>query len=185
MRTPSSAAPMRAVSAARAQPLAQAQPGSTGTRLKSGAADTALNALSLLRDVWEDFRSSDRFFKYKAFIIVTWLLLSVSGFVVACPQSGEANDIGAHLVVAGEANQPIYMIKNAGNEPWKDVVVVVNEKYRAAFAQILPNGDITLTPKLLTGPNGKPPSPDLKVTELEVQTSDGATRLLRGGEVVK
>jgi len=185
MRTPSNPGTMKAVSAARAQPLAPKTEALTSDRLKSGAANTALNVLSIFRELWEDFRSSNRFFKYKAGILVAWLGLSVSGFVVACPQSGEANNISAHLVVAGEANQPIYMIKNSGNEPWKDVVVVVNDQYRAAFAQILPNGDITLTPKLLTGPNGKPAPKDLNVADLEVQTADGATRLLRGGVPVK
>ena len=51
----------------------------------------------------EDFRNSDRYFKYKAGVLAGWLFLTVSSFGVACPGQGPSNDIDAHLIpgVAG------------------------------------------------------------------------------------
>ena len=42
------------------------------TRLRAWAASTALNVAAILRETWEDFRNADRYFKYKAVILVAW-----------------------------------------------------------------------------------------------------------------
>ena len=41
----------------------------TKERLREGAVDTLLNSVSILGEMIEDFRNSDRFFKYKAFVV--------------------------------------------------------------------------------------------------------------------
>lgn len=171
----------RAVSAARQKPLPRAGTRLFAERLREGATDTALNLAGMLRDLVADFRSADRFFKYKAGIIAAWVLLSVTSFFIACPRSTE-NDIGARLVLAGDSTRPIYMVKNEGDEPWTEVTIIVNGTYRAAVAQIAPNGDVTLTPKQLLGPDGNIAPPELKVTELEVRTAEGNTTLLKAGQ---
>ncbi len=178
---PTSSTSMRAISAARTRPLPSSPRFSRGD-IRKGAESTALNVAAILRELLADFRSSDRFFKYKAGIIVAWVCLSATGFVVACPPAEETNEIGAHLVVAGVTGSPTYMVKNTSPEPWRDVVLVVNGRYRAAFAQVAPNEGVSLTVRQLADANGKPAPADLKVSGLEVLTSEGGTTLISGGQ---
>src|SRR5215207_4982084 len=91
----------RAMSAARATPLAPAgPPPPLPQRLRAGAVNAGLNALALGREAVEDFRRRDRYFKFKALIVAAWLALSVTGITVACPGgSMSGGDMGARLVV--------------------------------------------------------------------------------------
>ena len=74
------------MSAARGDPLPLDEDGlPLQTRLRDGAENTALNVVAILREVWEDFRNADRYFKYKAAILAAWAVLSLVGVGVACP----------------------------------------------------------------------------------------------------
>ncbi len=175
--------PRRAVSAARLEPVPDLPRRVTGEFLKAGATDTALNAAGLLRDTWDDFKNSDRYFKYKAGVLVCWLLLTVTSIGVACPGSGmRTGSMGARLVIAGDAAAPIYMVKNDGKEPWQDVQVIVNGQYRSTAAQIDPNADVTLSPVVLYDEKGGRAPSDLKIREIVVQIGDDAVTLLQGGQ---
>jgi hypothetical protein len=173
----------RAVSAARTTPLAPEARRISGEQLKAGATDTALNAAGILRDVWEDFKSSDRFFKYKALVLVLWLGLSVTSVGVACPSSGGAsNAIGARLVIAGDAKSPVYMVKNDGSEAWQDVEVLVNGKYRSTAAQVDPNREMTISPVVLFDESGNRAPSNLQIVEISVQVgTEEKVGLLQGG----
>lgn len=174
-------------SAARAQPLAPVDRGLSSKRLREGAADTLLNSFSILGEVVEDFRSSDRFFKYKAMVISLWFLLAIGSFGIACPSTGPSNDINAALVVSGEAASPIYMVKNESAEMWKDVEIVVNGKYRSTMSQLPPEGgNTTLSPAVLFDDKGKRAPSSLSITEIVVKVRDpeAEVALLRDGAPV-
>lgn len=182
---------LRAVSAARMQPIKAAPlpQGPLSARLKDGAADTALNVFGILRDLVDDFRSSDQFFKYKALIVVAWLALSGATLFVACPGGqGPQNNIGARLVTSRVADTPVFMIVNDSGEEWTDVTVVVNNSFRAAVARVggaPPDNNLTLEPKKLLGEAGKPAPADLKVMSLVVRTADGEAQLVHNGQNVQ
>lgn len=184
---PSSPPAQRALSAERTTPL-PAQPVPAGRavqarRLAGGAQDAALNLAGLLRDALGDFRRRDRFFKYKAAILGLWLALSALSVAVAWPRAGlSAGRLGARLVLNTEVRPPIMMILNEGDEPWEDVTVVVNERYRASPGRVQPGGSLTLTPKQLLGDNGALAPADLAIRDLELRTSEGNVRLLEDGE---
>ena len=173
----------RAISAARASPLRAPPRRVTGEFLATATHDTALNAAGLLRDVWDDFKSSDRFFKYKAMVLVSWLVLTVTSVGIACPTSGlRTNSFGARLVVAGDANAPIYMVKNDSTEPWQDVEVLVNGEYRSTAAQVDAQREITLSPVVLYNSAGVRAPADLRITQIDVQIADDKVTLLQGGQ---
>lgn len=175
--------PRRAVSAARLEPVPDIPRRVTGEFLKAGAQDTALNVAGLLRDTWDDFRNSDRFFKYKAAVLICWLVLTVTSIGVACPASSfRTGSMGARLVVAGEANAPIYMVKNDGKEPWQDVQVIVNGQYKSTAAQIDPNADVTLSPVVLFDEKGARAPSDLRISQIIVQIGEDQVLLLEGGQ---
>jgi hypothetical protein len=155
-------------SAARADaPASDAKPTRKVSResLQEGAVDTLLNSVSILGEVLEDFRSSDRFFKYKALVLVLWLSLTVGAFGVACPQRGPSNDINARLVVSGD----VYMVKNESNEQWQDVEIIVNKDWRATETRLDANGgSLTLSPAVIFDANGNRAPSSLKITDIEV-----------------
>ena len=148
-------------------------------RIREGAADTLLNSFSILGEVVEDFRSSDRFFKYKAMVIGLWFLLAIGSFGIACPSSGPSNDISAVLVVSGD----IYMVKNDGSEPWQDVEIIVNGAYRSTMSQVAGGGNATLSSAVLFDEQGKRAPSKLTITDIVVKARDpeAEVTLLRGG----
>jgi hypothetical protein len=144
-------------------------------RLQEGAVDTLLNSLSILGEVLEDFRTADRFFKYKALVLVLWLSLTVGAFGVACPQTGPRNDINAHLVASGD----IYMVKNESTEPWQDVEITVNGAWRATETRVEPNGgSITLSPAVLFDARGARAPSSLTITDIEVKVLEPEATVL-------
>lgn len=162
------------------------QPQDMKARLREGALDTVLNSAGILADVWDDFRRSDRYFKYKAAIIGGWLFLSISTFFVACPGPGAGgrNALDARLVLAGDASRPVYMIVNESDDPWKEVLVVANGKYRTAVGSVGgKGGTLTFIPKQLKGDNDVAAPPDLRILDLELRTDDGDVWLLKEGEL--
>jgi hypothetical protein len=187
---PSTTPPLRAItnpqklkvmSAERQQPLPTEKPALTRERLKEGAAETVLNSLAILREAHESFRRANRFSKYKAGIIAAWLALSVTSAMVACPSSETANRIRAQLVTSEVAGRAVVSVRNESKQTWRHVLVVVNGLYRATTPPVEPGTMLTVTPKLLSTREGTPAPPQLKVVDLEVQTSEGRATLLRGG----
>jgi hypothetical protein len=178
-------------SASRAQPITPEGPrGPTTERLKEGAADTLLNSVAILGEVIEDFKSSDRFFKYKAMVLTLWLVSAVGSFGVACGGSsnGPANDIDAVLIVSGEASRPIYMIKNDGTEPWVDVAIVVNGTYSSTMSQLAANGgSVTLSSAVLFDAKGQRAPANLVISDVVITVRDPEAEvpILKAGQPMK
>jgi hypothetical protein len=175
-------------SAARAQPLSPEDRKITGQRIREGAADTILNSFSILGEVVEDFKSSDRFFKYKAMVISIWLLLAVGAFGVACPSTGPSNDINAVLVVGNDGVQAVYMVKNESSEAWQDVEIIVNGQYRSTMSNMpAEGGNATLSSAVLFDDKGKRAPNGLTITDIVVKVRDpeAEVSLLQGGAVVQ
>jgi len=149
------------------------------------AASAALNVWGILRETWEDFRNSDRFFKYKAGVISTWVLLSVVSAFASCPPSnGPHNTLGAELVQTSVAGSPVVRIINKSGRDWTDVLVVVNGSYRASVGKIpakIPDNDLILEPRKLLGESGKFAPADLVFRDLAVRARQGEADLLVNG----
>jgi len=172
---------LKVISAQRQTPLGSARP--LTDRMRAAVADQGLNVLSIVRENWEGLRGADRHFKTKALIVGSWLVLSFTSLVVACPGSmRRGNALGAELVITDVADHPVYMVKNDGKRPWKDVIVIVNRQFRAATAIVQPGNNITFGPKQLLGDNGQVAPDTLMIAELELRTAEGSATLLQGGE---
>jgi hypothetical protein len=173
---------LKVISAQRQRPITSARP--LKDRLQGAVEDHGLNALSVVRESWDGLRAADRYFKVKALIVASWLVLAVTSLVVACPGAmHRGNALGAQLVITDVADHPVYMVKNDGKRPWKDVIVIVNHQFRAATAMVQPGNNITFGPKQLLGDNGQVAPDDLQISELELRTADGRATLLHGGEI--
>ncbi len=175
---------MKVMSAARAAPVQEEAKGPVGKRLASEASNAALNVFSILKELVQDFRERDRFFKFKAMILGSWLTLSVLSIGVACPKQGlETGALGARVGDPKIPGRPTLMIYNESKEPWTDVIFIVNADYRASVEMVKPGDFITLTPKQLMSSAGAAPA-DMPLRNLEIRTQDGTATLLRNGQPV-
>lgn len=177
-------------SASRAQPLApEDKKGPTSDRLKEGAADTVLNSVAILGEVIEDFKNSDRFFKYKAMVLTLWLMSAIGSFGIACGgNAGPSNDIDAVLVIGGDATRPIYMIKNDSTDEWQDVEIVVNGAYSSTMTKLAANGgSVTLSSAVLFDARGQRAPANLVISEvvIKVREPEAEVPILRNGQPMK
>jgi hypothetical protein len=174
-------APAGVRSAARAAPLPEERKKLTKAALREGAIDVLLNSFSILREVAEDFRSSDRYFKYKALVLSTWLMLVATSVGVSCAGATLGNSFGARLIIAGDNVDRAYMVKNDSDDEWQSVQITVNGKYFVTAAQLRPYGDISLSPRLMFDEAGKEAPPNTVISEIHISCNEGETYLLRGG----
>jgi len=174
-------------SASRMQPLDSVSTSKklTKAKLQEGFVDTLMNSVSILAEMMEDFRSSDRFFKYKAGVLGVWLFMTVSTFAVACPGQGPSNDIDAQLIVGTGSSGQVYSVKNASNARWLTVKVVVNSAYVTTLNQVEQNGQVPLYPSVLYDTNGAHAPAELYISDIVVDVDEpsGQVHLLKGGQV--
>lgn len=178
---PSAPAPVR--SAARAAPLPDEKKKLTKAAVREGAIDVLLNSVSILRDIAEDFRNSDRYFKYKALVLTVWVMLVATSVGVSCAGGPEGNSFGARLIVAGDQVDRAYMIKNDSEDEWESVQVTVNGKYYVTAEKLRPYGDISLSPRHMFDEAGKEAPNTLVISEIHLSCNEGDAYLLRGGQL--
>lgn len=180
---------MRVMTAARAAtPAEKKAEGPVGKRLASEASNQALNLFSILKEKWEEFRASDRFFKAKAGIVGGWVFISLVSIIIACPGQGvKTADLGARVTVLPNSDRPkaapSLTVTNTDEDPWENVIFTVNGKYKAIVEKIDSGGIYTLTPKSLLGPAGPMPS-DERFIHAEMKTDDGKAELVKDGKPV-
>ena len=180
---------MRAISAARAAPASKKPEGPVGKRLASEASNQLLNAISVIKELVQDFRGSDGFAKAKAGIIGGWIFISLVSLIIACPSRGvRTADLGARVTVLPNPLRPqaapSLTVDNTDSDPWEDVVFVVNGKYRATVEKIDAGAIFTLTPKSLLSPAGPMPS-DEHFINAEMRTKHGNAQLVKDGQAVR
>jgi hypothetical protein len=176
---------LRVMSATRTAPLPkEQQQGALSDRLKSESANVALNALSIVKEKVQEFREQDRFFKYKAFIVAGWVLMSMLTFGTTWARGAkQTGDFGAKLVVIPSRSS--VSILNKSEEPWTDVLIVVKDnkgaEWRASVAGVAPTKEVTISPKQLLGASGQAAPSDIVIRGVEMRTSDGRATLLEDG----
>jgi hypothetical protein len=158
--------------------------GDLAAKLKDTAEDQALNAVAVVKEGWAGFLRTDRFFKYRALIVASWLGLAAVGLVIAWPEEGiHTTRIGARLVMGEDPQHPVYMLMNESDEPWTQVLVIANGQWRAAADRVEPGKELAVTPKQLVGKDGAAAPADLHLTDLELRTHKGRAVLMRKGEL--
>ncbi|WP_095981199.1 hypothetical protein [Melittangium boletus] len=174
------------MSAARTEPLPKEQTqAAVGKRLQAESANAMLNALSIAKEMVQDFRQQDRFFKYKAFIVGGWLLLSIGTVGVTCSRGvKETGEFGAKLTHV--ASRSSLTIVNKSRDSWLDVIIIVKDdrgqEWRASVARVDPTNPLTVTPKQLLGGQGQAAPSDIKIRGVEMRTSDGRATLMQEGK---
>jgi hypothetical protein len=176
---------MRVITATRTASAPRKPEGPVSKRLASEASNYLLNALSIAKELVQDFGAADRYVKAKAGIVGGWVFISLVSLIIACPgRSVQTADLGARVTVLPNADRPkaspSLTVTNTDDDPWEDVVFVVNGKYRATVEKIEAGGIFTLTPKSLLSPAGPMPS-DERFRNAEMRTKHGKSELVKDG----
>ena len=155
------------------------RPATRGEAVKEFFVDAALNLKSVVAEFVDDFRNSDRFFKYKAGVIASWALLSALSLFVACPgpQGPGANDLQAKVrvqeVTGGEKVITAIYIGNGSDEAWGDTFVKLNNVYTAALPDVKAHSHVVLTVTKFTSADGRTPPPEMKPQRIDIRCKAG------------
>lgn len=141
---------------------------------KEMAIEAFYTVKELLAQFVEDFRSRDRYFKYKVGIIAAWLVVSTGTFAVSCGGGPSENSLRAHAKVTTVADDVTLLVRNDSSDVWKEVHLTLNGKFTAYTPEIPPGGKFVLAVKQFVGPEGQVPARDLQPQTLRVACSEGA-----------
>jgi hypothetical protein len=134
--------------AARPDPVAAAN------RVKEGVRDLARGALGaageLATDLGDAYRKSTRYFRMRAVIVGTWVLLSMVTLWATCPASGPANALGAKVQLLSR-NEPgvltgtQVLIENDSSRMWREVVLTVDGGWRYERKTLRPQDKLVVS----------------------------------------
>jgi hypothetical protein len=170
----------------RPQPkLAPREPGTRQEAAKEAFLDVIYNARSMAAELVDDFRASDRFFKYKAGVLFLWALLIMTAMAVSCPATSEfdepSNSLDAKVLVKKvgklDGSFTAILIENSSGKDWGDTLLKLNNTYTHALADLQAGTKAVVQIDKFSGPGGSTPPPDLKVQKLEITCKRGHTEI--------
>ena len=144
-----------------------------------GAAAPASAALperarSLARSWTESLRRSDRFFRMRAGIVGSWLVISLVTLWGACPASGPSNPLGADVQLLRDSlvgGQQI-MVRNESEENWTEVVLTLDDGWRREHKTVRPH-DLLVLPMSDFRREGEVAPRDFKPRRLTLECEQG------------
>jgi hypothetical protein len=99
-------------------------------------------------DLWEDLRTRDQFFQWKACILAGWLVLSFTCLAVA--RSGGAspadNSLRAYASITRTSMSWGLLVHNQSSKPWTKVEVVLEGGYVHRRDRLEPDERVVISP---------------------------------------
>lgn len=146
-------------------------------KLADAAEELLVTARRSARDLAENYRSRDRFFKLQALIVGAWVLLSGSSMWIATggPPDPAANALRAYVTLEPTTMGWAVMIENRSRRAWRSVEIHLDHGFMHSRAQVEPGERLVLGPRQfskdgLLRAEGDAPG------RLEIRSSDGRYR---------
>ena len=164
-------------------------PAAAASRVKEGVKDLARGALDAAGDLASDlggaYRKSTRYFRMRAAIVGTWVLLSVITFWAACPTSGPANPLGAKVQLLSRNEPGMLMgtqvlVENDSRRMWKDVVLILDEGWRYERKTIRPQDKVVVSITQFKKDGTSAPA-ELEPRTLTIECDEGRVTAPLGG----
>jgi hypothetical protein len=144
-------------------------------------ARTLADALEAVRErgaaLASEVKRSDRFLRMRVAVVGTWALLSIATLWAACPSAGPGNRLGADVRVIGDTfvGGGQVLLRNASDEIWTDVVLVLDGTYRWRRSTMRPQ-DQVVVPFAQFRAEGAAPPGDFRPRSLLLECSEGRFR---------
>jgi hypothetical protein len=147
-------------------------------RVKEGVRDLARGAIGaagdLATDLGDAYRKSTRYFRMRAAIVGTWVLVSALTLWAACPSSsGPSNALGAKVQLLSR-NEPGMLIgtqvlvENDSARIWRDVVLTLDGGWRYERKTVRPQDKFVVSiTQFRKGASAAPAELDPKVITIE------------------
>ena len=122
----------------------------------------------------ESFRRADRFFKMRAAIIGSWVLISAVTLWAACPSSGPSNSLGAEVQVLRDSlvgGQQL-LVRNESTDMWTEVVLTLDGGWRYQHKTVRPHDQLVLSMGNFSR-QGQTAPRDLKPRRLTIECEQG------------
>jgi hypothetical protein len=125
----------------------------------------------------EAFRRSDRFFKMRAGVVGSWVLVSLVSLWIACPSSGPTNSLGADVEVLRESfvGGEQILIRNESSDMWTDVIVTIDGGWRYLRPTVRPHDQLVLSMSHFRKGDQAAPR-ELRPRTLRIECRQGAYR---------
>jgi hypothetical protein len=168
--------------APRPDPVAAAQ------RVRDGVKDLARGALGaagdLASDLADNYRKSSRYFRMRAAVIGTWVLLSAATLWAACPSSGPTNALGAEAQLLSRSDPGVLLgtqvfVANESRRVWTEVVLTLEGGWSYEKKTIRPGDKLVLSIAQFKKDGTAAPG-ELEPDEITIECEQGrVTALLR------
>ncbi len=129
----------------------------------------------LLANLLQDFKDSNRYFKWKAGLIAGYVAIGLATVLVFIPP-GELNEIDARLRVSKTEiiGGRYFLVVNQGSEVWKDVRLKLNGVYEARWPVLRPGRKKAFFFSQFQDGQGQAPAEAIGLQRLRIETSVGA-----------
>ena len=161
--------------AARPDPAVAAQ------RVKEGMRDLARGAIGAAGDLAADvaigYRKSTRYFKLRAAVVGTWVLLTLVTFWAACPSTGPTNALGAKArLLAGSIMGSQVFVENESDRIWQDVVVTLEGGWSYQKRTVRPTESFVVPTNRFTKDGATAP-PGISPRTISIECSEGTVTI--------
>jgi hypothetical protein len=131
-------------------------------------------ARSFVIQLIEDFRKSDKYFKYKTAVIAGYAVIAVLTLVIFIP-GGELNQIDAEVTLskAEIIGGRFFLVSNLSTNEWKDINLILNHTYTAHHPSLGAGKKMPFFLSAFSDRLRHPPSAKLVVQTLRIECNHG------------
>ncbi|NMB77180.1 MAG: hypothetical protein GYA21_18890 [Myxococcales bacterium] len=132
-----------------------------------------------LRDLFanlvQDFRESNRYFKYKVFIIGGYVAVAILTLAVFIP-GGELNQIDAEvrLAKAEYLGGRYFLVHNQSSRDWKNLVLTLNRTYQLRWPMLPAQKSASFHLNRFRDGAGQKPPDEVLIQHLRIECDRGA-----------
>jgi hypothetical protein len=147
-------------------------------RVKEGVRDLALGAIGAAGDLASDavkgYRGSTRYFKLRAYVVATWVLLGAVTVWAACPPSAPTNTLGAkaRLLAGSIMGSQVFVENESEDVLWRDVVVTLEGGWRYERRTVRPKESFVVPTNRFTKEGATAP-PGFSPKTIQIDCSEG------------
>ncbi len=146
-------------------------------RAKTAAVDSARWLHDEAGRLWADYRKQSKFFKWRAWIVVAFSLVTIFSVAMATrPQW--SNGIQAQVIAtAGDLGGLNIYVENNSTEAWTHVVLVLDGAYRFKQDKVAPTSrsmPFVVNTTQFAKANAETPGPGYRPRTLEVECDQGS-----------
>lgn len=129
----------------------------------------------LLRNLYEDFKESNRYFKIKITLMISYVFICLATIMVFVPE-GELNEIGARVyidrteIVGGR----YVKVVNESPDNWRKLRVRINDRYQVEHGRLRPGRKKAFYLRRFKDKDGNRPAEDLEILRLRIECDQGA-----------